>query len=150
MEPSEQVNPALIDSAQPIGLVRRFRSTHLDRLYRKDDPRSRLSWEQWYAGDWFRQTWHRAAFGVKVISSYGERTSAGEISYGLPRTEAQVRARAQYMEARKVFPKDMRGFMERFLVHDEYPKYGGRAAMRNISQIQGALNALVRYLKIGC
>lgn len=147
MDESEFVNPAEIDSSeQGITLTRRFRASHLDRLYRND----KLTWAQWYAGDWFRNTHHNARFGLSVISSYGERTSASEPSYGLPRTERQLRARQMVMEARKQFPQHMLGFMERLLIHDDLPRYGGRASMRNIAQISGALNSLATWLKIGC
>jgi len=144
------INPAKIDSSeQPIGLTRRFRSTHLDRLYRKDDPeRSRLTHRQYAAGDWYRSQHARCSFAMAVISSYGERTSAGEPSYGLPRSEAQARARQVWRTARSRFSIGMVGFMDRFLIHDELPRYGGSAAMRNIQQIQRALDDLADWLQL--
>lgn len=145
---SEFVNPAEIDSKQTIALTRRFRSSHLDRLYRKDDPSSKLSWAQYYAGDWYRNLHARCHFALSVVASYGERTSAGEPSYGLARTEAQARARQQYREARQHWPEGMTGFMERLLIRNEYPRYGGRAAMRNLDQIRAALSAMARYLRL--
>ena len=141
----EFVNPAKIDSSeQPIGLTRRFRSSHLDRLYQND----RLTWVQWYAGDWYRNQHARCSFALSVVASYGEQTSASEPSYGLPRTEAQLRARELFAKARRALPPHMLGFMERFLLHDAYPKYGGRAAMRNIREISGALDCLAVWLKL--
>src|SRR3546814_7133801 len=92
---SEIVNPAEIDDTeQAIARVRRFRSSHLDRLHKN----GRLSWRQFYAGDWYRNLHHRGRFGLQVVASYGERTTGGEIGYGLPRTEAQLNARRQFME----------------------------------------------------
>src|SRR3546814_6721906 len=71
---------------QAIGRVRRFRSSHLDRLHKN----GRLSWRQFYAGDVYRNTHARAALTPPVVAGYGERTSAGEISYGLARTDSQI------------------------------------------------------------
>lgn len=139
----EFINPAKIDSReQPIGLVRRFRASHLDRLH----SNGRLSWVQWYAGDWYRNQHARCSFALSVVASYGEQTSASEPSYGLPRTEAQVRARRIFKRARDSFPRQMLGFMDRFLLYDDLPRYGGRASMRNISQIAGALDCLSVWL----
>lgn len=137
---SEMVNPGEIDSnEQPIGLTRRFKSTHLDRLYRN----GRLTWKQWYVGDWYRTLYQRCGFESSVVASYGERTSRGGPSYGLARTEAQVRARMQWRAARAKWPADMVGFMDRFLLRDDLPKYGGRAAMRSVERLAAALGRLV-------
>lgn len=142
-DPFEMINPAEIDSKeQPIGRVRRFRSSHLDRLYQAN----RLSWTQWYAGDWYRNQHARCHFALSVVASYGEQTSASEPSYGLPRTEAQVRARKIFKAARDRLPPNMLGFMDRLLLYDDLPRYGGRAAMRNIADIADALDCLAAYL----
>jgi hypothetical protein len=141
---SEFVNPATIDSSeQNIGLTRRFRASHIDRLYKN----GRLTDRQWAAGDWYRDQHARGRFALAVVASYGERTSAGEPAYGLPRTEAQARARQLYRQARDAFPVAMVGFMDRLLVHDELPKYGGRAAYRNLMAIGSALDRLADWLK---
>lgn len=140
---SEFVNPATIDSSeQRIGLTRRFKSSHLDRLYAND----RLTWVQWHAGDWYRTQHQRCSYALSVVASYGEQTSAGEVSYGLPRSEAQLRARSLLHKARAAMPKHMIGFMDRLLIHDELPRYGGRAAMRNIAEIGKALDRLADWL----
>lgn len=146
---SEFVNPANIDSAeQPIGLTRRFSATHLDRLHRN----GKITWPQWYAGDWYRATHARCRFGSAATSAYGERTRAADcphdFGYGLPRQEAAVRARSDLSKARQQFSMDMRGFMERLLISDAMPKYGGRAAMRNLTDIRKALDTLAEYLRI--
>jgi len=141
----EMINPAEIDDAEQRNvLTRRFRSSTLDRLHRN----GRLTWAQWYAGDQYRNAYHRAAFLLKVVASYGERTTGGESSYGLPRTEAQLRARNFVKQCREQIPFEMRGFMDRLLVHDEMPKYGGRAAMRNLTQIRFALDCLAFWMRL--
>lgn len=146
---SEFVNPAEIDSGeQPIGLTRRFVSTHLDRLHRA----GRITWPQWYAGNWYRETHARCKFSMAVVSAYGERTMAAanphDFGYGLPRQEAAVRARTDMAKARQQFSMEMRGFMDRLLIRDAMPKYGGRSAMRNLSQIRAALDTLAEYLRV--
>src|SRR3546814_524880 len=79
---SEMVNPAEIDDTeQAIARVRRFRSSHLDRLHKN----GRLSWRQCYAGDWYRNLHHRGRFGLQVVASYGERTTSGAVGQGAPR-----------------------------------------------------------------
>lgn len=141
----EFINPAEIDDTeQPIGYVRRFRASKLDRLYRT----GRLTWGQWYAGEQYRSAYHRSGILLSVIASYGERTSAGEISYGLARTERQATARQFCHSLMNEIPFSDRGFMMRFLVHDELPRYGGRKAMRSITQIRKALDAMAVYLKL--
>ncbi len=137
------VNPATIDSAeQPIGLTRRFRASHLDRLRNS----GRLTWVQWYAGDWYRNQHERCRFALSVVASYGEQTSASEPSYGLPRSEAQARARQAFREARGSFSITDARFMDRFLLDDELPAYGGRASTRNVIRIARALNGLALWL----
>lgn len=148
-DPWEFVDPSRIDSIQPIGLVRRFRATHLDRWYKRDKPeKSILTFRQWYAGDWYRSTHARAGFNMSVIASYGERTSCGEPSYGLARTEAQAQARDLWREARSQFPKAVQGFMDRLLIHDALPSYGGTQRMKAIRDVGEALDYLADWLKI--
>jgi hypothetical protein len=142
----EWVNPAEIDSSeQQIGLTRRFKASHLDRLYRNNS----LSWVEWYAGDWYRNQHARCGFALSVVGGYGVATSAGETSYGLPRTEAQARARQVFMAARKTFPIAMVAFMERLLIEDDMPRLGGRAALRNVIGIRRALDQLAEWLFLG-
>src|SRR3546814_7664241 len=66
------VNPAEIDSGeQHISLTRRFTLSHIDRLYRNE----KLTWEQWYAGDWYRTQYFIGAIGSRVTGAYEPRTS---------------------------------------------------------------------------
>ncbi len=142
---SDFINPAEIDPReQPIGRVRRFRSTMLDRLHKK----GQLTWPQWYAGECYRNAHARAALAPAVTAAYGERTTVGECSYGLARTEAQVRARQFVRECREQIPFDMRGFMDRLLVHDDLPRYGGRRYYRSLAQIRDTLDTLAGYMRI--
>jgi hypothetical protein len=148
-DPWEFVDPSRIDSVQPIGLVRRFRATHLDRWYKRDKPdKSLLTFRQWYAGDWYRSTHARAGFNMSVIASYGERTSQGEPSYGLARTEAQAQARDLWREGRKQFPKQIVGFMDRLLIHDDLPSYGGKQRFLKVRAIGSALDDLADWLRL--
>lgn len=143
---SEFVNPAEIDSSeQPIGRVRRLtHSTMLDRLHRNE----KISYHQWFAGNWYRETHQRCGIALSVVASYGERTSAGECSYGLPRSEAQLRARRLMREARAQFPQATQGFMERFLIHDGLPRYGGNQYRKTLSEIRKALDDLAYWLRV--
>lgn len=143
---SDFVNPAEIDSfEQPIGRVRRFKASHLDRLY----SRQKLTWAQWYAGDWYRQQHYRARYSLSVVSSYGERTTGGDISYGLPRSEAQLRARKLIKDARDRFPIHMRSLMDKLLIHDDLPIYSRRISLRTINEIQSSLDRLAGWLLVG-
>jgi hypothetical protein len=138
-------NAAEIDPReQAINRVRRFQHTMLDRLHRNH----KLTWVQWYAGDTFRSTHARAQLEGNVVSSYGERTSKGEIAYGLPHTIGQLNARQRLREYRDAIPKDMRGFMERFLIRDALPRYGGRAHFRQMTEIRKALDELAAYMRL--
>lgn len=139
---------ALIDRAgERPGNARKFRASHLDRLHKSGS----INYYQWYAGDWYREKHARCQFPLSVVASYGERSGAGEypgnFGYGLPRQEAQARAREELRKAREQFPREMIGFMDRFLIHDSMPRYGGRAAMRNLAQIRRALDTLAGYLQ---
>lgn len=145
MDESEFINPAEIDSSeQRIGLTRRFKGgTRLDRLALN----GRLTEFQWQAGDWYRNTHHRCSFALSVVAKYGEQTSKSEISYGLPATEAQARARSLIREARSKWPASMQGYMDRFLVHDELPRYGGNQYHRSMKDIAGTLQHLSNWLR---
>lgn len=124
--------------------VRRFRMAHLDRLHKAE----KLTLVQWYAGDWYRNTHHKCAFGSKLTSSYGERTSSSDPAYGLPRTEAQYRARSDLRQAREQWPQAMREHMDRFLIEDVYPRLSPRARSRDLGQMRNALDRLAMYLRM--
>lgn len=139
------VNAAEIDPReQVINRVRRFRHTMLDRLHRN----GKLTWGQWYAGDRYREAHARAQIESVVVASYGERTSNGEVAYGLPRTISQLRARQQLRDYRAALPRDMQGFMDRFLIRDALPRYGGRAHFRQIGEVRKALDLLAIHMRL--
>lgn len=146
-EESDLVNPADIDPLeQDRGVVRRFRAnTTLDRLLKNE----RITYHQWFVGDWYGNTYRQAIDLPSVVANYGERTGGGEISYGMPRTERQCDARRLWREARSKFPADMVGFMDRLLLHDEMPRYGGSAFNRSVQKIADALQELVKWQKLG-
>ncbi len=145
---SGDVVQGLPDPGKPIVYARQFRAPHLDRLYRA----GALTWVQHYAGNWYRETHERCRFSLSIVASYGERTGAGEppgtFGVGLPRAEAQLRARKQLAGAREQWPQAMRGFMDRLILHDAMPRYGGRAAARNLTDIRNALDILAAHLRM--
>ena len=123
-------------------LTRKFASTHLDRLYRS----GKLTWLQFHAGDKYRDLYVEAGIGLRVTAKYGETNGGGEESYGMPRTMRQAYARQKLRAARDQLPKDMVGFIDRFVIHDELPRYGGRASYRSIKQIASALDAIFDWV----
>jgi hypothetical protein len=144
---SEFVNPAEIDSSeQAIGYVRRIKAdTRLDKWYRAKI----ISQIQFDAGNWYRTVHHASCVEPRVVAAYGERTTNGSINYGLPANNRQMTARLALREARSVFPREMVGFMDRFLLRDALPNYRGRQQMRTIAQARQALSDLASYLRMG-
>lgn len=125
--------------------ARRFKSSKLDRLHRS----GHLTWTQHYAGDWYRTTAESATTAPSVVSGYGQGVGGSVTFYAfLPKNIQQMEARDRIHEARKAWPDGMHGFMDRLLIRDELPAYGGRAAMRTVKEIQAALDAMARFLRI--
>jgi hypothetical protein len=147
-EDSEIVDAAIGSANERRGKARQFRSSHLDRLHKS----GALTYVQWYAGNIYRETHAKCSFALCVVASYGERTNAGEhpgsFGFGLPRQQAQLIARGKMKDMRSQWAGDMRGFMDRLLIHDSMPRYGGRAAMRNLAQIRNGLDQLASYLRL--
>lgn len=148
-DPDNDIVPAAIETAaDKQGRARQFRASHLDRLHKSGN----LTYLQWYAGNVYRETHARCHFALSVVASYGERSGAaehpGNFGFGLPRQEAQVRARDQMRLMRSEFPQALQGFMDRLLIHDTMPRYAGRAAMRNLAEIRKGLDALASYLRL--
>lgn len=145
---SEFINPAIIDSSeQRMGRVRRFsRESTLDRWHKS----KMITQRQFTAGEEYRTLHERAMALPRVVASYGERTSAGECDYGLARTIAQARARSRWRAARNAIPRDMIGFVDRFLIADALPKYRGRAHMRSIAEMRNALDQLAEHFAHPC
>lgn len=124
-------------------MVRRFRSTHLDRLHKN----GRLTYVQWFAGNWYRDKHDEGHSAPSVTAKYGEHVPGGEPSFGLPRSEAQLRARQAWLAARSQWSREQQGFMDRMLIRDEYPRYGGSKAVRNIAFMRRALDVMAEYLR---
>lgn len=148
-DPDNDIVPAAIEKlGERQGRARQFRATHLDRLHRA----GALTYTQWYAGDHYRQTHARCHFALSVVAAYGERSGAAEhpgaFGFGLPRQEAQARARDAMRLMRSQIPTHLQGFMDRLLIHDSMPRYAGRAAMRNTAEIRKGLDALAHYLRL--
>lgn len=147
MGESEFVNPAEIDSSeQPIGYVRRLHSmARLDKWHRAGV----ITQRQYEAGNWYRTVYERGQIEPRVVSSYGERTTGGENSYGLARNHRQLEARQALRGARLIFAREIVGFMDRLLLRDALPNFRGRRMMHTISEARNALDDLANYLRLG-
>jgi hypothetical protein len=148
-DPDNDIVPAGIEKlGERQGRARQFRATHLDRLHRSGS----LSYIQWFAGNHYRETHARCHFALSVVSPYAERTGAaehpGSFGFGLPRQEAQVRARDQMRLMRSQIPHQLQGFMDRLLIHDSMPRYGGNQKVRMLTSIRNGLDELARYLRL--
>lgn len=147
-EPDNDVADALREPGTPIGYVRRFRASHLDRWH----SAGLITYYQWMAGNIYRETHARCQFPLSVVAAYGERSGSGEhpgaFGVGLPRQEAQLRAREQMRSMRSQWPQFMQGFMDRMLIHDSLPRYGGNQRMRKVAQVRNALDELCGYLRL--
>lgn len=124
-------------------MVRRFRSTHLDRLHKN----GKLTFPQWSAGEWYRDMYAAGHPPLRVTAKYGEHVPGGEPDYGLARTDAQSKARDAWKAARAQWSREQQGFMDRLLLRDELPRYGGRRAMQSITFIRNALDEMAGYLR---
>jgi hypothetical protein len=124
-------------------LVRRFKSTHLDRLHKN----GRIDYHQWMAGEWYRNKHEQGHPAPQVTAQYGHHVPGGEPAYGLARTEAQLRARQEWLAARSNWTREQQGFMDRLLVRDDLPRYGGSKAMKSLKFIRNALDDMANYLR---
>jgi hypothetical protein len=144
---SDWINPAELDSSeQPMGYTRRLKPmTRLDRWHRAQV----ITQRQYDAGNWYRTVYEAGSVEPRVVSSYGERTTGGENSYGLARTDRQLQARTALRQARCIFSREIVGFMDRLLLRDALPDFRGRRMMHTISEARHALDDLANYLKLG-
>ena len=125
--------------------TRRFSSTKLDRMHRA----GKLTWVQHFAGDWYRSKAEESELEQSVIGGYGQGVGGGVKFYAfLPRTVSAMDSANQLRAARQQWPIGMQGFMDRLLIHDDLPRYGGREAMRKISEIRRALDKLALWLRL--
>jgi hypothetical protein len=125
--------------------TRRFNSAKIDRLHKA----GHLTWAQWYAGKWYAETAENANTAPPTVSGYGQGIGGSVTFYAfLPRNIQQLEARDKLHAARKEWPNGMQGFMERLLLRDALPIYGGRAAMRTVAEIRKGLDAMAKFLRI--
>lgn len=127
----------------PEGRGRRYsRLQHLDRLKRNN----KLTHEQFAAGDWYRSRYEAGRYDAARTQDWTRVRGENVVDFTLP-VNAQ-HARDQWRMARRCWPTDMIGFMDAFLLRDQYPKRHHRAAARQISDIRRALDAMAKYLRI--
>jgi hypothetical protein len=143
---SEIVAAAILSATERRGKARQFTVSQLDR-WKKSGI---VTYRQWLAGDHYRNTHHSAKFSLSVVACYGERSNPGEgpgtFGYGLPRQEAAASARQHLRDMRAQWPQELQGYMDRLLIHDTLPRYGGRAHHHSVTKIRNALEELCRYL----
>ena len=144
---SEMVETKAEGQSSRTVLTRRFRASRLDALHRN----GKLTVVQHFAGDWYRTRAEEAACSPSVIGGYGQGAGGSAQFYAfLPRTLAQLDAQSQLRQARAQWPIGMQGFMDRFLIRDEMPRYGGKQAVKALKDIRNALDELARWLRVGC
>lgn len=142
---SEIINPALIDSSeQPIGRVRRFRDSWIDRMYRREQ----LTYAQWFACGWYRDL-HAAAFTApRVVADYGQGAGgAGSGNYGQAFSEAQQRKRVLFRHAREHIPATMLALVEDLVLRDAMPALAnGQQRARFAARIATAVQPLAAHV----
>lgn len=149
MEPDSEIVPVAAEGfGRRQGKARKFKASQLDRWHRAGI----LSYHQWLAGDIYRETHARCQFALRVVASYGERTAAGEhpgvFGYGLPPHAAQLDARARMRKMREQWPQAIQGYMDRLLIHDTLPRYGGRRHQHAVADVRKALDTMAEYLRL--
>lgn len=145
MDESEFINPAEIDSSeQQISLTRRFRASHLDRLYKAE----RLTYRQYYAGDWYRNQHAACAFEGRVTASYSGTTTGGGPTFGLlPKTERQLVSRRIFHAARKTIGEEMVGYVDRLVLRNAMPPLRQASAQRTLDAFRTSLDKLADFLR---
>lgn len=114
---------------------RQFKSWHLDRLHKAgvfDDL-------QYAAGVWYRQMHERGRYEAPKTSNLN---SVGGSSAGIHVTDATEFARQRWRAARAAIPADMVGFMDRFLLRNDWPKMHHRQKFRTVARMKDALERI--------
>jgi hypothetical protein len=144
-EKLEYVDPAKIDSSeQPIGRTPHIRRvSHLDRWH----TAGVITQRQWWAGDAYRKLYEGAQSLPRVVASYGERTTGGELDYGLARTDAQARRRVSFRHARSAIPVTVVGMLDRMILRNDLPGYRGRAQQSAITDVRNGLDELATHFE---
>ena len=144
----ELANGIIDRAGERTPLVRKFKTSHLDRWHKAQMIDAR----QWNAGEVYRMTHERCQFRLSVIASYGERIGApvnpGDFGYGLPMLDVQAEARSRMRLMREVMPIELRGMIDRFLLHDSMPRYGGKKHHEMVTSVRKCLTVLAEYLRI--
>lgn len=147
-EPSEVVDTFRADGDTVLRKARRFRKPHLDRWH----GAGMLTQRQWAAGDAYRTTHERCQMRVSVVASYGERINAaanpGDFGYGLPLLNRQAEARREMRELRQQWDRHAQGVMDAFLLHDHFPRYGGKKHKDMVTTIRECLDKMALYLRM--
>lgn len=121
---------------------RYYRLSHLDRLYRA----KKLTHDQHEAGNWYRTQWDAGQYDSSRTADWTRMRGENVVSFTLP-TRAQD-ARDRWREARSIFPARMVGFMDRFLLHDDWPRfYQHRDRSSNLATLRQGLDMLATYLR---
>lgn len=121
---------------------RYFKLQHLDRLHKN----GKLSHEQHQAGTWYRDQFDRGKYDSPKTQDFTR--PRGDNVVDLAPHSSQQLARDNWRSARTYWPRDMIGFMDGFLLRDQYPSMRHKASLRRIADIQRALDAMARHLKL--
>lgn len=120
---------------------RYFRVAHLDRLHKA----GKLTYEQYSAGDWYRTQWHAGRYDSTRTADWTRVRGENVVQFSLP-TAAQ-QARDNWRAARSVIPSRLVGLLDRFVLHDHWPKAHHRALARSLADLHEALDILARHLR---
>lgn len=121
---------------------RYFRTTHLDRLHKA----KKLTYEQHQAGDWYRTQWEAGRYDSTRCADWTRVRGENVVQFTMP-TKAQE-ARDKWRRARMMIPSHMLGFVDRFLLHDHWPKVHHRSLARSLADLRNALDSLAAYLRL--
>ncbi len=122
---------------------RYFRLRHLDRLHKA----GKLTYEQHQAGDWYRTQWEAGRYDAARTADWTRVRGQNVVQFILP-TNAQ-QARDNWRAARSLIPRQIVGFMDRFLLHDHWPtvrQHKDRGS--NMVTLTTGLNLLASYLRL--
>lgn len=121
---------------------RYFKLQHLDRLHKN----GKLSHEQHQAGTWYRDQFDRGKYDSPKTQDF-TRPRGDNVVDLAPHSSQQI-ARDNWRAARTHWPRDMIGFMDGFLLRDQYPSIRHKASLRRLADIQRALDAMAKHLRL--
>jgi len=142
----ELANGIIDRAGERTPLVRKI-TPPLDRWHRA----KMIDLRQHRAGQAYSALHERCFLEPKVTAGYGERIGAaanpGDFGYGLPRLSAQADARSRMRLVRGIIPAADRGMIDRFLLHDSLPRYGGKKHHQLVSSVRNCLDLLADYFR---